>query len=76
MYIFLDLALGEKYRIFPPRFFKITWENARRNCQNIGVGWDLVKIQSRAEDLLVKDMLKCEKGSYHLIFYVTRFSNG
>ncbi|XP_048731325.1 uncharacterized protein LOC125648355 [Ostrea edulis] len=57
----VDHALGAKYRIFAPRLFKVTWEQARRNCQNIGIGWDLVKIQSRSEDLLVKDMLKCER---------------
>ncbi|XP_078334481.1 uncharacterized protein LOC111110068 isoform X2 [Crassostrea virginica] len=27
---------------------------------DIGAGWDLVKIQSKAEDLVIKDMLKCE----------------
>ncbi|XP_061181517.1 uncharacterized protein LOC133190062 [Saccostrea echinata] len=57
-----DNALGEKYRIFSPGFFKISWEQARRNCQNIGIGWDLVKIESRAEDQIIKDMLKCETG--------------
>ncbi|XP_062566189.1 uncharacterized protein LOC134228553 [Saccostrea cucullata] len=57
-----DYALGEKYRIFSPGFYKISWEQARRNCQNIGTGWDLGNIESRAEDRMIKDMLRCERG--------------
>lgn len=26
----------------------------------MGPGWDLLKIQSKAEDLIIREMLKCE----------------
>ena len=73
----LDIVLGEKYKIFPAGFSNITWEQARRNCMDIGAGWDLVKIQSKAEDLVIKDMLKCEGGMYmyHYHFNVFFFTS-
>lgn len=55
-----DYVFGEKYKIVPPGNVRITWEQARKNCQTIGLGWDLLKIQSRAEDLIIREMLKCE----------------
>ncbi|XP_052687781.1 uncharacterized protein LOC128166559 [Crassostrea angulata] len=58
--ISFDYVFGEKYKIVPPGNTRITWEQARKNCQTMGHGWDLLKIQSRAEDLIIKEMLKCE----------------
>lgn len=55
-----DYVFGEKYKIVAPGNTRITWEQARKNCQSIGPGWDLLKIQSRAEDLIIREMLKCE----------------
>ena len=69
----LDIVLGEKYKIFPAGFSNITWEQALRNCMDIGAGWDLVKIQSKAEDLVIKDMLKCEGGMYMYHYHFNVF---
>ena len=69
----LDIVLGEKYKIVPAGFSNITWEQARRNCMDIGAGWDLVKIQSKAEDLVIKDMLKCEGGMYMYHYHFNVF---
>lgn len=55
-----DYVFGEKYKIVPPGNTKITWEQARKNCQIMGPGWDLLKIQSKAENLIIREMLKCE----------------
>lgn len=60
IFIIEDYVFGEKYKIVPPGNARITWEQARKNCQTIGLGWDLLKIQSRAEDLIIREMLKCE----------------
>lgn len=69
-----DYVFGEKYKIVPPGNTRITWEQARKNCQTMGHGWDLLKIQSRAEDLIIKEMLKCElrgniKSTYDNFYY-------
>lgn len=55
-----DYVFGEKYKIVPPGNARITWEQAIKNCQTIGLGWDLLKIHSRAEDIIIREMLKCE----------------
>lgn len=69
-----DYVFGEKYKIVPPGNARITWEQARKNCQTMGHGWDLLKIQSRAEDLIIREMLKCElrgniKSTYDNFYY-------
>ncbi|XP_062586571.1 uncharacterized protein LOC134248163 isoform X2 [Saccostrea cucullata] len=60
----LDTTFGvRRFRVFDYNRYGSrvrTWEQARAACRKLGRGWDLVKIDDRAEDNAIKTILMQE----------------
>ncbi|XP_062586574.1 uncharacterized protein LOC134248163 isoform X5 [Saccostrea cucullata] len=57
----LDTTTGDsRFRIFDYSSRVRSWEEARSACRRLGRGWDLVKINNRREDNIVKTFLREE----------------
>ncbi|XP_062586570.1 uncharacterized protein LOC134248163 isoform X1 [Saccostrea cucullata] len=57
----IDTTTGDsRFRIFDYSSRVRSWEQARTACRRLGRGWDLVKIDNRREDNIVKTFLREE----------------
>ncbi|XP_061179978.1 dromaiocalcin-2-like, partial [Saccostrea echinata] len=61
----VDTSSGDsRFRIFDYSSRVRSWEQARAACRRLGRGWDLVKINNRREDNIVKTFLREECSNY------------